>query len=315
MARTKKSKTDPRALALFDVGPARKPVIEVRPQPSPIWTEHKALLIERYLYYFVLITKHGTYIDAFAGPQEEQDGASRWSAKLVVESQPRWLQKFFLFDAEKQQVARLEQLRDGQPAKKRGEPKRSFVIEHGDCNDLLPTTLAKRPIKDKEAAFALLDQRTFECEWRTVEALARYKPEGQHRIELFYFLPNAWLDRALAATTKDTERLRAWWGRDDWATLRGMKKHDRAARFAERFRELGYASVMPWPIMQKDEGEGSVMYYMIHATDHPEAPKLMDRAYRRVLRPREENIRQLTIDQLLAMDELDADGARSGSGD
>ena len=39
-----------------------------RPQHS-IWTENKAKLIERYLYYFVLITKHGTYIDGFAGPQ------------------------------------------------------------------------------------------------------------------------------------------------------------------------------------------------------------------------------------------------------
>jgi len=30
---------------------------------DPIWTKNKAKLIERYLLYFVYITKHGTYID------------------------------------------------------------------------------------------------------------------------------------------------------------------------------------------------------------------------------------------------------------
>ena len=29
------------------------------------------------------------------------------------------------------------------------------------------------------------------------------------------------------------------------------------------------------------------MYYMIHASDHPEAPKLMSRAYRQAISPKE----------------------------
>lgn len=29
------------------------------------------------------------------------------------------------------------------------------------------------------------------------------------------------------------------------------------------------------------------MYYMIHATDHPEAPRLMSRAYQRAVQPKE----------------------------
>lgn len=296
-----KGNVDDRNLRLFDMGEPVKREPDVRRPAKPIWTEHKALLIERYLYYFVLITKHGAYIDGFAGPQEETDGTPRWSAKLVVESEPRWLRHFFLFDADAEQAERLRTLITEQPPLKPGLPKRTFLVEQADFNDRLPALLATRPIKDKEASFALLDQRTFECEWRTVEALAAYKPAGQHRIELFYFLPNHWLDRSLAATTKHKERLRAWWGRDDWLVLRGMKGHDRATLFADRIRALGYASVKPWAIMQRDEGEGSVMYFMIHATDHPEAPNLMDRAYRRVLKPKEENIQQLTLDVLLAM--------------
>ena len=48
----------------------------------------------------------------------------------------------------------------------------------------------------------------------------------------------------------------------------------------DRFeQELGYASVRGWPIRAKSD-DGRVMYYMIHAADHPEAPKLMYRAYK-----------------------------------
>ena len=43
-----------------------------KPLTYPLWTKHKATLIARYLYYFVLITKHGTYIDGFSGPQNNR---------------------------------------------------------------------------------------------------------------------------------------------------------------------------------------------------------------------------------------------------
>ncbi len=70
-----------------------------------------------------------------------------------------------------------------------------------------------------------------------------------------------------------------WWGREDWANLIDMKHIERAEYISERFRkELGYKYVNPWPIYEKKEG-GRIMYYMIHATDHDEAPKLMRRAY------------------------------------
>jgi hypothetical protein len=63
--------------------PAPKP-LKFKPARHPIWTENKAKLIERYLYYFVLITKHGAYIDGFAAPQAN-DKPESWAAKLVLE--------------------------------------------------------------------------------------------------------------------------------------------------------------------------------------------------------------------------------------
>jgi hypothetical protein len=167
-----------------------------RPQ-YPIWTENKANLIERYLYYFVLITKHGTYIDGFAGPQRPE-AIDTWAAKLVLESEPRWLRHFYLFDVGQKQVSQLRTL-------KRSQPERDIHVRKGDFNVLVRDLLSSGDIKQNEATFCLLDQRTFECHWSTLEALAKYKTSG-HKIELFYFLPHSWLDRAFAGQ-KNTKAL------------------------------------------------------------------------------------------------------------
>ena len=122
-------------LALFEVPPSAPPEPLARLGATSLWTEHKAQLIERYLYYFVLITKHGTYIDGFAGPQQP-DHPQAWSAKLVLESQPRWMRHFHLFDVDHDQVERLRALKVIQPPRDREkrEPRREIEIYEGDFN-------------------------------------------------------------------------------------------------------------------------------------------------------------------------------------
>ena len=269
---------------LFEIPEAPPVGMPLRRLKYPVWTENKAKLIERYLYYFVLVTKHGTYIDGFAGPQE-QDRPDMWSAKLVLESEPRWLKHFFFFDKDPAQIAWLRDLIDSQPPRKPKEPRRDVKLMPGDFNVNVRKFLRQGQFNKKEAAFCLLDQRTFQCRWDTVEALARYKTD-RYKIELFYFLSNGWLDRALAAQ-KETGVLEAWWGSKDWWQLRGMHHLERAKLFADRLhKELEYNFVSPWPIYER-KGGGRVMYYMIHATDHPEAPKLMNRAYYKAVEPKE----------------------------
>src|SRR5262249_29353296 len=143
--------------------------------------------------------------------------------------------------------------------RKKGEPKRDIkVYDPSDCNTGIKKLLAGNVIAPKEPTFCLLDQQTFECEWSTLEALARYKTP---KIELFYFLAIGWLDRALAAT-KDLVRLKAWWGRDDWQQLRGLDHSTCAAIVAGRIRdEFAYNFVHAWPIRSRSD-EGRVMYYM-----------------------------------------------------
>jgi three-Cys-motif partner protein len=261
---------------------------KVKPFDRPVWTDNKAHFIMRYLRYFVFITKHGTYIDGFAGPQEEYM-CDTWAARLVLESEPRWMRHFHLCDEKRSQINFLEQLRASQPP---CQYNRNVEIYHGDFNAKVNDILASGNITEKEATFCLLDQRTFECRWATVEKLARFKTSG-HKIELFYFLANSWLERALAAQ-KDLDVLAAWWGQDDWSELRAMSRDERRDVLVGRFkRELGYQSVKAWPIYERESG-GAVMYYMIHATDHPEAPKLMSRAYRNTVSPLEP-VEQLSL--------------------
>lgn len=271
--------------------------IKVQAADFPVWTNNKARFIRAYLHYFVLLTKHGTYIDGFAGPQEELDDCDSWAAKLVLQSEPQWIKHIHLCDADESQIKRLEELRRVQPiADSKGRKLyRKIHIYPGDFNEQVDTILAEGNISHKQATFCLLDQRTFECHWTTVEKLARYKKDGHHKIELFYFLATGWLERSMAALTKNRDKQEKWWGRDDWERVPEMSRDERLNALIQRFKkDLGYQSVKPWPIYEKETG-GAIMYHMIHATDHPEAPKFMSRTYRRAIYPLEP-IEQLNLE-------------------
>lgn len=256
------------------------PRIELERSEHPVWTENKAKLIEQYLYLFVLVTKHGTYIDGFAGPQRP-DHPEMWSAKLVLESEPRRLRNIFLFDIRKSQIDALCKLRKSQPVTKG----RAIRVFHGDFNARVCKLLDRGQISQTEATFCLLDQRTFECHWSTLERLAKYKGDGKTKVELFYFLAVRWLRRALCAVER-ADVLRNWWGRDDWPALKDLTVDTIKEEIVERMKlELGYKWALAWPIY-KQAGNSLVVYYMIHATDHPEAPKLMARAYNNAIQPR-----------------------------
>jgi three-Cys-motif partner protein len=258
--------------------PSEKPM-RFKPAQRPIWTENKAKLIERYLYYFVMVTKHGAYIDGFAGPQYEEKHDA-WAAKLVLESKPPLLRNFWLCEIDQKGVAALEALKADQPKIRN----RTIEIVPGDFNKNVSNLLASSKIADKTATFCLLDQRTFECEWQTLVTLSRHR--SGHKIELFYFLASGWLDRSMSGV-KDMSILKRWWGDSDFVKLKGMSGHDRMLLFCDRMKsELGYKHAHGWQIFSREVG-GRVMYHMIHATDHDEGPKLMNRAYLNALKRRE----------------------------
>jgi len=250
----------------------------------PVWTKNKANLISRYLRYFVFITRHGAYIDGFAAPQasQEDDGTENWSAKLVLQSEPKLLREFWLCDISARGVAEIREMVEGEPIVKG----RKIEILEGDFNQKIDKILETGRIKETTATFCLLDQRTFECQWATVKKLANFKKSN--KIELFYFLGTGWLPRALAAVSTRKDKVTAWWGQEGWEKLRDMRGSERADFFCRRFKEeLGYKYAYAWPIYSNPGRSGAIMYHMIHCTDHDEAPKLMARAYRRATTPLE----------------------------
>lgn len=267
----------------------------------PVWTHDKARLIQEYLRLFLFITKHGTYIDGFAGPQDPSRHET-WAAKLVLELQPDWLRDFWLCELRPTGIEELKKLQAAHAS-----PKRRVQVLAGDFNEKVYDVLSSGKIKERTAAFALLDQRTFECEWRTVEALSRHKKSN--KIEIFYFLASGWIDRSLAAVKADETKLKVerWWGRPDWGDIQGIDGTTRSHLVAKRFEsELGYKKATPFAI-HNDKRSERVMYHMIHATDHLEAPLLMVRAYRKISGRSELSGKESQIDLETLIANLDRD--------
>lgn len=263
-----------------------------------IWSDHKARFIQQYLRYFVQITKHGTYIDGFAGPQYG-DKLDAWTASLVLASEPKWLRRFFLCELAPESVQHLYRLVSEQPiprSKSGRKLPRTIEVVSGDFNQTIDNILASGKITQKEATFCLLDQRTFECHWNTLVKLSKYKQAPNNKIELLYFLGVGWLHRAFSGLKNEDIPLE-WWGRSDWRDLLPMSCWSIAEAVRKRFTdELGYKFSAAYPIFDREEGN-KIMYYMIHASDHEDAPALMVRAHGKAVRtiPKETQLTLLDL--------------------
>lgn len=197
----------------------------------PLWTENKARLIQEYIKLFTFITRHGAYIDGFAAPQR-RDASELCSARLVLETQPPWVRELWLCDVDPKGVRLLKEIANGDSNKGR-----RIHIVPGDFNSTIVSILASGRITENTATFALLDQRTFECEWETVRRIALHK-KGR-KIEIFYFLATGWIDRSIAAAKRrqTKARIEKWWGRDDWHSLRSMNGTNRANLLVDRLNQ------------------------------------------------------------------------------
>ena len=244
-----------------------------------IWTNTKAKLIRNYLNYFQWVTKHGCYIDGFSGPQYQDEGES-WAANLVLDMEPKWFRQFFLCELNRNKFRTLKNMVDEQPEKKN----RTIVTHKGDVNIWVEEVLNSGVISDSVATFALLDQHTNQCHWRTVEILANHK-QGSTKIELFYFYPTSWVNRSISK--KNEAELDNWWGDDGWKEVKNLTPAESMQLMHSKIKNLGYLDVSILPIYKKEDG-GQILYHMIHATDHPDARKLMTRAYQKLVATPEE---------------------------
>lgn len=245
----------------------------------PEQTNAKSKLISGYLSQFQLITKGGLYIDGFAAPQS-RDHEESWTARRVLEISPARIRTFWLCDNEPRgllQLRRLKEQHHGRPGSRR-----VYVME-GDFNVTVKSILWGGRLTRKGAIFALLDQRSTECHWATVRALAARA--GATKIELLYFLGTSWIHRVLMSSVREAKlhEIDRWWGGRGWIDLKELTQAEIVKTVADRFaQELGYKFVKPYPIFMEEKGS-KVAFHLIHASDHPEAPKLMDRSFLNVV--------------------------------
>ena len=249
----------------------RKPVVDGVPA---LWTAQKSTLICEYLHLFLLLAKNGVYIDLFAGPQRANNTDS-WTIKKVMERRTTGptFRHFAACDLDPKQVERLKGLKDAQTA----QPF-TFRVYEGDANARVEDILRDAPIAATVPCFCLVDQRTLECNWSTVRKIAEYKTEG-YKIEILYFLAEGWFNRSWKSRKDDHQRVAQWWGRDDYMSFLEQPSVHRARSMCRRFcDELRYEFAEPWTIYEHATS-GRTMYYLIHASDHPDARRLMSEAY------------------------------------
>lgn len=249
------------------------------PKLPPVHSNAKSQLIAEYISMYQMVTHGGLFIDGFSGPQK-RDHEEAWTARRVLELQPKWLRHFWLCELDPSGLEPLQRLKKVHHGCPKG---RTVSVMRGDFNETIKVILKSPKLRRSTPVFALLDQRNTECHWATVQAIA--DRAGKRKIELLYFLGTGWLQRSLS-TSSTPERLReidCWWGGNTWLELTEMSQVEVVQRVSNRFaQELGYRHVTPWPVFQTKLGRRK-MFYLIHASDHDDAPRLMKRAYSRVI--------------------------------
>lgn len=259
------------------------------------WTKGKLDILRRYLDAFTTTTKHKAdetiYIDAFAGEQENRvrlteeplEGSARIA--LSIDDPPFTRLRFFETETN---APKLESLL------RRDYPKRDLKVLGGDCNELIPGELSRLRSLNWAPAFAFVDPNGMEAEWRTLEALARFKEGRRWKVEIFYYFAPPMFSRVLPVDgqpvrEEDAAKIDRMYGIKEW-------RHIYQARLLSTIEPAQarkeYLNLMRWrlqetlgyqwthPIEVRNE-QGVVIYYMIFATDHQVGDRIMSDIYAR----------------------------------
>ena len=158
----------------FGAGRQQVPTKHAKAPMSALWTTDKAALVASYIHHFLFVTKHGVYVDLFAAPQDNEED---WCIRRVLEGRTRGpaISYYAACDIDPQGIRALQDLAQRSEA--------PFRVYRGNANDQVRQMLDDAQIRDNTPCFCLIDQRTFECNWSTVETIAKYKRAG-HKIEV-----------------------------------------------------------------------------------------------------------------------------------
>lgn len=256
------------------------------------WTRGKLDVLRRYLDAYTTASKgvsERIYFDAFAGePDNEErltgmsiDGSARIA--LSIDDPP--FTRFRFFEQERKAQALEASLRAD-------FPDRDLKVYGGDCNDRIPDALAELSELSWAPTFAFVDPNGHEAQWRSVEALSRFRPSHLTKTELFLLFAAPMFTRLLRVDgtpvrDEDQAAIDALFGTSDW-------HHIYAARLAGELEPAeardAYLNLMRWrlehelgyrwthPLEVRNE-RGQIIYHMIFATDHEAGDRIMRSIY------------------------------------
>lgn len=262
------------------------------------WTLNKLEVLTAYFKMYRRVAGGGTYIDAFAG-----EGHATVRGKVINGSPLRAVEEgafrqLHFFELNRGKHQRLGQAVAGLTESQ--QQRCHLWPKPADSNAAIPELLASGDVPVDKPCFAFLDPNSTELGWDLVTALAGYKsyePPGpgertpRHcKVELWVLLNThqALLrllpkNRAKYPTPPFAHKLDFVMGdRDAWLDLWTTPTASSSAladRYAERLHSvLGYRATHAQAV--RDPETDAIVYFMIHASDHPNAETIMRSAKR-----------------------------------
>lgn len=262
------------------------------PRTWGFWTKGKLDVLRRYLDAFTTASKKANeriYLDAFAGEPTNKDRLTgeeiKGSARIALSIDDPPFTRVRLFETE-EKARRLAEALDA------AYSGRDLKVYGGDCNERIPEALAELSWVRSAPTFAFIDPTGTQAEWRSLVALAGFRPEHLTKTELFLLFAAPMFTRLLPVDggevrPQDFARITAIFGRDDWhriyeARLAGTITPGQARdEYLNLMRwrlenELGYQWTQPLEVCNTS---GAPIYHMVFATDHKAGYRIMSHLY------------------------------------
>lgn len=259
------------------------------------WTRGKLDVLDRYLQAFTTATKNKSreriYLDLFAGDTDNEERLTgdkiKGSAQIALSISDPPFTKVRLFEKE----TKARKLESDLHNK---FPNRDLKVYGGDCNEMIHEALDELRDVNWAPTFAFIDPNGMEAQWRTLEALSKFRQAPRTKTELFMLFSPPMFIRLLrkdgsAVRSKDTAAITAMFGSDDWQHIYRTRLDD---RIKPRQAHYEYLNLMRWrletvlgygwthPLKVRNE-RGNVIYHMIFATDHEAGTRIMSNLYAR----------------------------------
>ncbi|WP_447924745.1 three-Cys-motif partner protein TcmP [Georgenia muralis] len=267
------------------------------------WSRNKLEILQGYLPAFNRASKSAEeriYIDLMAGEPENYDRDTGetfdGSARLALASDPGFTR--FVFGEAPQKASRLQaDLEHRYP----GAP---FRVYPGDCNITIDQMLADLREIRWAPTFVFLDQQAAELRWETMAKLAGFK-SGKTKAEQWILWSPAMIVKGVHGTKAEefATRVDRLYGSRRWRQIlaarvdRDITARQFRAEMVNLLRwqfevDLGYRHTIRIPMTMRN---GSDLYDMIFATDHPAGLKIMSHLYGKAAE-REPRMKQEAID-------------------